>query len=336
MMKVLLFGEPLIRISTLNSSQVGDGVETKLYFGGSEVNIACALQALGINTKILTSLPDTSLGQRYLDFLIQKHIDTSVVIRGGKRIGTYYLEEGFGCRQTEVFYDRQYSSICELEPSSLDFDDILHDVSHFHFSGITVALSQSVRDCLWILIAEAKKRHITISMDLNFRSKMINPADAKRLFSQFAKEVDYCFGIEPILAHDKDWEMFNRDQAEAKDILRRLHTLHDRYHFKAIFHTMRYQDQQDKNCYRAYTLDDNNNLLQSTILKTAIKQRVGSGDAFVAGALYQLLQKKAQPQQVMDFAVASATLKCTVETDYMSFSEKQISSILTPAQKLIR
>lgn len=103
MTKLLLFGEPLIRITPVDVSSLGDQVVSTTYFGGSEVNIACNLQALGICTKLFTGLPDNEIGNRFLMFLKQHDIDTSTIFRLGDRLGVYYLENGFGCRQSEVF-----------------------------------------------------------------------------------------------------------------------------------------------------------------------------------------------------------------------------------------
>ena len=167
MTTLLLFGEPLIRITPVDVSSLGDQVVSTTYFGGSEVNIACNLQALGICTKLFTGLPDNEIGNRFLTFLKQHDIDTSTIFRLGDRLGVYYLENGFGCRQSEVFYDRKHTSINQIRPEMLDMDSLFKGISHFHFSGITVAIDEQVREVLLCLLKEAKQRNITISMDLN-------------------------------------------------------------------------------------------------------------------------------------------------------------------------
>ena len=190
MTKLLLFGEPLIRISPLDATSIGDHVASSTYFGGSEVNIACNLQALGVSTKVFTGLPANEIGDRFLTFLKQHQIDTSSICRLGDRIGLYYLENGFGCRQSEVFYDRKHTSISQILPDMLDMDSIFQEISHFHFSGITVAVGPEVRRLLLLLLKEAKRRGIVISMDLNLRTKMISVLEAKYEFSKFARFAD--------------------------------------------------------------------------------------------------------------------------------------------------
>ena len=203
MTKILLFGEPLIRISPLDATSIGDHVASSTYFGGSEINIACNLQALGISTKVFTALPANEIGDRFITFLKQHQIDTSSIYRLGDRIGLYYLENGFGCRQSEVFYDRKQTSISQIRPNMLDMDSLFQGISHFHFSGITVAIGQEVRTLLLLLLEEAKRRGIIVSMDLNLRTKMISVLEAKYEFSKFARFADYCFGIDPLMIDDQ-------------------------------------------------------------------------------------------------------------------------------------
>ncbi|VPH96430.1 carbohydrate kinase, PfkB family [Streptococcus pneumoniae] len=333
MTKILLFGEPLIRISPLDATSIGDHVASSTYFGGSEINIACNLQALGISTKVFTALPANEIGDRFLTFLKQHQIDTSSICRLGDRIGLYYLENGFGCRQSEVFYDRKHTSISQIRPNMLDMDSLFQGISHFHFSGITVAIGQEVRAILLLLLEEAKRRGIVVSMDLNLRIKMISVLEAKYEFSKFARFTDYCFGIDPLMIDDQNLEMFPRDSASLEKMENRMRLLKEAYGFKAIFHTLRSSDEQDKNVYQAYALEER--FEESVQLKTAVYQRIGSGDAFISGALYQLLHHSSL-KTTIDFAVASATLKCTLPGDHLSTSATSIENLLANAQDIIR
>lgn len=333
MTKILLFGEPLIRISPLDATSIGDHVASSTYFGGSEINIACNLQALGISTKVFTALPANEIGDRFLTFLKQHQIDTSSICRLGDRIGLYYLENGFGCRQSEVFYDRKHTSISQIRPNMLDMDSLFQGISHFHFSGITVAIGQEVRAILLLLLEEAKRRGIVVSMDLNLRTKMISVLEAKYEFSKFARFTDYCFGIDPLMIDDQNLEMFPRDSASLEEVENRMRLLKEAYGFKAIFHTLRSSDEQDKNVYQAYALEER--FEESVQLKTAVYQRIGSGDAFIYGALYQLLHHSSL-KTTIDFAVASATLKCTLPGDHLSTSATSIENLLANAQDIIR
>ncbi|MBY5033695.1 sugar kinase [Streptococcus gallolyticus] len=335
MSKILFFGEPLLRISPTNPSHFTDQVTSQIFYGGSEVNIARNLQAFGQNTKLAIALPTNSIGDSFIQFLQAAQIDTQHVQRVGERIGIYFLENAFGCRQGEVTYDRAHSSLHDFSTENLDYDSLFADVDHFHFSGITIALSQQVRTSLRQLLEEAKKRGITISLDLNFRSKLISPLDAKHIFSEFAHYADICFGIEPLMATSEDTSFFNRELATPALIHRRMQDLMAVFGFKSIFHTVRSTDNLGRNVYQAYMASSDGDFVTSKELKTAVLQRVGSGDAFVAGALYQL-KKASTPQEIVDFAVASATLKCTIEGDNMFESAYRVEQVLNQAKDIIR
>lgn len=335
MSHILFFGEPLIRISPLSLTHFSDSCSSQLYFGGSEVNIARSLQAFGCSTKLATALPANNMGDSFLQFLQQNRINTEHIQRVGNRIGIYFLENGIGCRQGEVIYDRTHSSLHEFKMENVDFEHLFQDVSHFHFSGITLALSQTIRKHLRVLLEEAKKRQIPISFDLNFRSRLISPDEAKKVFSDFASYADYCFGIEPLMIDATDTNFFDRDNATSETIRHRMQALLKTYDFKAIFHTYRANDEWGRNIYQAYLATSNGNFTVSPHLKTAVLQRVGSGDAFVAGALYQLTEC-AEPQTIIDFAVASATLKCTLEGDNMFESVHHVNQVLHQTKDIIR
>lgn len=325
MKKILLFGEPLIRITPLNNQKIGDNCQASMFYGGSEINIARTLAGFNQDSKIFTALPNNEIGKSFLKFFNNNQIDTSNICLKGKRIGLYYLENGYGIRNSEVYYDRQYTSIDEINEADLDIDNIFKDISHFHFSGITVAISSKVRNILQILLEEAKKRNIIISMDLNLRTKMISVSDAKKEFSYFAKYADYCFGIEPLMINDQDLSMFNRNKATQETIKARMEALKEVFGFRAIFHTVRNVDENNVNKYQCYCLSDQ--FYKSITLKTPLLERVGSGDAFVAGALYQIINN-ASWQETIDFAVASGTLKCTIPGDSMYENTSKVKALL--------
>lgn len=252
MSKILFFGEPLIRITPKENDYFADSISTKLFYGGSEVNIARALQGFGQDTKLLSALPNNPIGNSFLQFLKAQGIDTHSIQWVGERVGLYFLENSFACRKGEVVYDRDYSSLHDFRINQIDFDQLFEGVSLFHFSGITLSLDESIQEITLLLLKEAKKREITISLDLNFRSKLISPKNAKILFSQFATFADICFGIEPLMVDSQDTTFFNRDEATIEDIKERMISLINHFDFQVIFHTKRLQDEWGRNHYQAY------------------------------------------------------------------------------------
>lgn len=331
--KILLFGEPLIRITPKNNEKINNNITATMHYGGSEINIARTLSGFNMATKIFTGLPHNPIGTSFIEFMNQYNIDTSCVCIKGQRVGVYYLENGYGIRSSNVYYDRENTSINDIDILNIKMDILFKDITHFHFSGITVAISPEVRTTLYVLLREAKKRNVTISMDLNLRTKMISIEEAKKQFSIFAKYADYCFGIDPLMINDEDTSMFDRNNATDETIKARMTALKETFNFKAIFHTVRNIDTNQINNYQCYCLADD--LYKSINLKTPLLERVGSGDAFVAGALYKLIND-ASIQEVINFAVAAGTLKCTISGDSMYESASKVSALLKNNNEISR
>ncbi|MDU5408071.1 MAG: PfkB family carbohydrate kinase, partial [Streptococcus agalactiae] len=165
--------------------------------------------------------------------------------------------------------------------------------------------------------------------------KLISPKNAKILFSQFATFADICFGIEPLMVDSQDTTFFNRDEATIEDIKERMISLINHFDFQVIFHTKRLQDEWGRNHYQAYIANRKQEFVTSKEITTAVNQRIGSGDAFVAGALYQLLQHS-DSKTVIDFAVASASLKCALEGDNMFETVTAVNKVLNQSKDIIR
>lgn len=324
-MKILFFGEPLIRITPDCYQNLDNNQAAYLYYGGSEVNIARSLSYMGIPCKLFTALPNNEIGDSYLNFLERNNIDVSAIVRKGQRLGTYYLIDGYGWRNSQVCYDRAYTSINDLKISDLDFDEIFRDITHFHFSGITIALSDQVRLVLTALLEEACQRKVTVSIDLNYRSKLLSLIEAKDYFSKYAKYATYCFGIDPLKADANDNNLFNRESASQKELEKRMSSLLSIYNFKYLFHTRR-TVKQNVNDYLSYVYYQDK-LVKSQEFSTAVLQRVGSGDAFITGALYQILNNKS-PKEIIDFASACAIYKCTVSQDSMLAKPETIHDLM--------
>ncbi|EHI70607.1 sugar kinase [Streptococcus ictaluri] len=333
MTKILLVGEPLLRISPSHFQTLSNACQADLYFGGSEVNIARTLSGFETQASFLTTLPNNQLGKNVESFLRQSGIDTNHIQWSGQRLGLYFLENGFGCRPAQVYYDRKGSSFTELSDQDLNLDQLFESVTHFHFSGITLALGKASQELVEYLAREARNRHICISFDLNFRSSMISVKEAKELFSHFAAYADIIFGIDPLKKDDSDCQLFDRDKASQKVIENRLASLYQKYQLKLMCHTQRETDEQGVNHFKAYAYDGKFHESQS--LATRVLQRVGSGDAFVAGFLHEYCQGKAI-LEVLNFGVAAASLKCTVADDQLFVSSNQVEPVLTGNREVKR
>lgn len=324
MNKFLAFGEILMRFTPKENNTYSNGNIMECYYGGSEANIVTMLSGLGIDSYMLSAIPDNDLCKNIDRYFRGMGVTTEKIIKKGEKMGMYFSERGTGIRGSSVIYDRKNSSFSKLEKKDIDFNSVFKGITWFHFSGITAAVSDSVREVLKDLILEAKDRGITISMDLNYRSKMWGVKEAKDFLSEIAPNVDICFGIEPIKVSDNDYDLFNREKSSIQDIEKRMKAIKELYDFKYIFHTERKNDTQDSNSYHAYVYSDK--LYDSITLRTRMIERIGSGDAFVAGVIYSIM-KKYSLQEAINFGVGAATLKCTIKGDQMQVSEESIKSI---------
>lgn len=324
--KFLSIGEILIRFTPKNFDVYGNSNELEYFFGGSEANISSMLSTWGIDASILSALPDNDIAKKIKRYFNGLAVDTSKIVTKGDKIGYYFFERSLGVRNSSVIYDRKHSSFSELTINDIDISKILDGVTWLHFSGITLAVGENSRELVREIVKEAKKRNIFISMDLNFRSKMCSAIDAKKYMTELAPQADMCFGIEPIMLNDKDINMFDRETSIKEDIFSRMEELKKKFEFKYIFHTERENDKEDNNTYYAYGLSEE--MKESVKLTTKMIERVGSGDAFVSGIIYSIMKDKTL-KEALDFAVASATLKCTIKGDGMVVDPSDVEKIIS-------
>ncbi|MEL7002901.1 MAG: sugar kinase, partial [Bacteroidota bacterium] len=170
--KTVCFGELLLRLSTEPGLKYGQANQLDMIFGGSEANIAVSLSILGNDSTYITALPSHNLGETAIQRLRTYGVDTEHIYRDNHRIGIYLTELGAGMRSTDVIYDRCYSSFSQINTDTFDWDSIFKEVNWFHWSGISPALNANVTEVCLQAIQEAKKRGITVSADLNYRSKL--------------------------------------------------------------------------------------------------------------------------------------------------------------------
>src|SRR5260221_8681741 len=169
---ILSFGELLLRICPDADGEWLNNNLLPFYVGGAELNVATALAIWGLSSKYFTALPDNGLSAQIKKFLQNKGIDTSAIHTNGKRIGLYFLTKGQDLKHDALIYDRADSAFAGLKPGLIDWDKILEGVSWFHFSAICPAISQNVADLCKEVLEVASKKNITISVDMNYRSKL--------------------------------------------------------------------------------------------------------------------------------------------------------------------
>jgi len=319
--KVLSFGELLLRICPdANGGWLNEG-QLPFYVGGAELNVASALALWGVPSKYFTALPDNDLSAQIISYLNQKQIDTTAIQLTGDRIGLYFLTQGKDLKHHALIYDRANSSFASLQTGQIDWDNLLKGVSWFHFSAICPAISQNVADlCLEVLKA-ASDRNITISIDLNYRSKLWQYG---KLPTEIMPElVSYCdlvmgniWSAETMLNIPviKNIHHFGTKDVYLSASQKTSETLLQQYpKCKMVTNTYRFDN---INIIKYYTtLYQINQFHVSKEYETKkVIDRVGSGDCFMAGLIYGFYHQL-NLQDKIEFATAAAFGKLLLKGD---------------------
>ncbi len=318
MAKVVTFGEIMLRLAPNGYNRFFQDDQMQATFGGGEANVAVSLANYGMDSVYVTKLPDHAIGQSAINSLRYFGVDTTKIVRGGNRVGIYYLEKGASQRGSVCIYDRAHSSIQEAQPSDFDWNDIFDGADWFHFTGITPALGNNlVEICKQACIA-AKNKGIKISCDLNYRGKLWTRQEAREAMTELCKYVDVCisneedakdvFGIE---SENTDIYGGKLNKDGYKSVAKQLA---DKFGFEKVAITLRSSISANDNDWAAM-LYDGENYCFSKEYHLHIVDRVGGGDSFGGGLIYALLNGK-DTQSAIEFAVAASALKHSVEGDF--------------------
>lgn len=328
-MKVVTFGELMLRLAPNGYSRFFQDDQLQATFGGGEANVAVSLANYGLDAAFITKLPSHAIGQAAVNSLRKYGVDTSKIVRGGSRVGIYFLEKGASQRGSVCIYDRAHSAIQEADPSEFDWDAIFADADWFHFTGITPALGANmVEACKQACIA-AKAHGVKISCDLNYRGKLWTRAEAREAMTALCEYVDVCisneedakdvFGIE---AANTDIYGGKLDKEGYKSVAKQLA---DRFGFEKVAITLRTSLSANDNDWAAM-LYDGENYCFSKEYHLHIVDRVGGGDSFGGGLIYALLTGR-DTQAAVEFAVAASALKHSIEGDYNLVSVSEVEKL---------
>jgi 2-dehydro-3-deoxygluconokinase len=309
--KVLCFGELLLRISPA-ASHAADKQPMMLYVGGAEANVATALAGWRVPVKYCTVLPDNFMSRHMVHYLEYNGIYTSSILFSGKRIGLYYLERGADLKGNMV-YDRDGSAFSELKPGMIDWERVLADVSWLNFSAISPALNQNVADVCMEAVQAAAKKGITISVDLNYRSRLWqygkNPVDVMPALVEHCNVVmgniwsaNTLLGIDvdPHI-HDKSSKQAYLDHAAktSEDIIKQFPKV------DTVANTFRFDSNANDILYYTHLFTNGEHYTSPEFSCQGVADRSGSGDCFMGGLIYGLYNQHA-PQQVLNYATAAA------------------------------
>lgn len=327
--KVVTFGEIMLRLAPNGYYRFFQQDQMQATFGGGEANVAVSLANFGEASVYVTKLPEHAIGQAAVNELRSFGVDTSRIVRGGNRIGIYYLEKGASQRGSVCIYDRAGSSIAEAEPGDFDWDAIFEGADWFHFTGITPALGGNLIEICKQACIAAKKKGIRISCDLNYRGKLWSREMAGTVMEDLCQYVDVC------IANEEDAKDVFGICAEGSDITRgRLNKegyvsvakqLKERFCFDKVAITLRTSLSASDNDWAAM-LYDGTQAYFSKEYHLHIVDRVGGGDSFGAGLIYSLLNGKTM-QDVIEFAVAASALKHSIEGDFNRVTVAEVEKL---------
>ena len=214
-MKVVTFGELMIRLQPFNYERFVQANNLEFSFGGGEANVAVSLANYGIDAAFVTKLPAHAIGQAAVNSLRRYGVDTSKITRGGDRVGIYFNEKGASQRGSVCIYDRANSAIQLASTADFDWDAIFEGVDWFHFTGITPALGENVVEICREACKAAKAHGVKISCDLNYRGKLWTREQARAAMTDLCQYVDVC------ISNEEDAKDVFGIEAEATDMLRR-------------------------------------------------------------------------------------------------------------------
>lgn len=332
--KVVTFGEIMLRLATPEHKRFSQASSFSASFGGGEANVAVSLANYGIETEFVTRLPQNELGESVLMELKRYGVGTNHIIRGGERLGIYFLETGSVSRPSKVIYDRAHSSFSEIKSVMIDWDAIFKDAKWFHWTGITPAVSEGAAQVCLDAVRAARKRGITVSCDLNFRKNLwkwgktaqeVMPGlvEYSDIILGNEEDAEKVFGIKPT---DKDVTRGEIKGSEYLEVCKRLKAAFPGA--KKIIITLRGSISADHNTWSG-VLYDGNNLFEAPVYQiTHIVDRVGGGDSFMGGLIYGLLTYDGDDQKALRFATAASCLKHTIQGDFNLVTVSEVEQLM--------
>lgn len=326
MKKIITFGEVMMRLSTSNFQRFSQAQSLEVNYGGSEANVAISLATLGMPVEHVTAFPSNDLGYSATQQIKQFGVETKNIFYSDGRLGVYYLEHGIGGRSGKVIYDRQGSVFAEIKSGTFDWSKIFENCKWFHFSGITPALSsQAAETCLEAAKA-AKAAGITISADLNYRSTLWQYG--KKPLEVMPALVEH---VDVLLADINASEVMlgvsikgeSIDHKEKYSLL--CDALHRKFNnIKKVILSHRTSINATSNVYSGFLWNEGKLFQSKSFDVSPIVDRIGAGDALMAGAIYGCLNFKGDDQKTIDFALAAGAIKHSIPGDYNLASLEEV------------
>lgn len=334
MKKVVTFGEIMLRLASPGYLRFSQSSQLEATFGGGEANVAVSLANYGIPASFVSRLPKNDIGDWAIQNLRKYNVQTQDILRGGERVGIYFLETGAVARASKVVYDRAGSAIADIQPGMLDWEAIFKDANWFHWTGITPALSEGAAATCLEGIKMANKLGVTVSTDLNFRKNLWK-------YGKSASEVmpELVEGCDVILGNEEDAEKVFHIQPEGVDVTaghveaaayesvcRQLVKKFPRA--KKVIITLRGSINANHNTWAGTLFNGEQMFFSPQYDITHIVDRVGGGDSFMGGLICGLLTYPEDDQQALNFAVAASCLKHTIYGDFNLVTVDEVKNLM--------
>jgi len=332
--KVVTFGEIMMRLSPPGFLRFGQARSFDVIYGGGEANVAVSLANFGVPVDYVTRLPNNDLGNACIQFLRQYGVGVDKIVRGGNRLGIYFLEMGAMQRGSQVIYDRANSAIATIERGMIDWKHVFADADWFHWTGITPAISAGTADVCLEAVRAAKEMGLTVSCDLNYRKKLWKWGKAPgEVMPELVSYCDVAIGNE----EDAD-KVFGIKAPETDVVAGKVEADKYRYvceelakrfpNLKTIAITLRGSISASHNTWSGVLWQQGEFYVAPIYDITHIVDRVGGGDAFMGGLIYGLRTYGKDRQKALDFAVAASCLKHSVFGDFNVVTVAEVEKLM--------
>jgi len=330
-MKVLTFGEIMLRLKTPGVERFLQSAAFEATFGGGEANVAVSLANYNMDAAFMSVITDNQIGDECIKELRKFGVDTSRVIRTPGRMGIYYLESGANQRPSKVIYDRADSAIALAKPGDIDWDKTYDGIGWLHITGITPAISESAMELSLEAVKVAKEKGITVSCDLNFRKNLWKYGKtAPEVMCELTKYVDVAIANEEDCQKalgvkvDVDVESGSLSREKYKALSDAVLAAYP--NLKVIAITLRESKSADTNGWAACINDRNTFYVSRKYEINDIIDRVGGGDSFAGGLIYGLNNYDTK-EEALEFAVAASCLKHSIMGDFNRVTVEEVEKL---------
>lgn len=334
MKKVVTFGEIMLRLTPPGHKRFSQASEFDVIYGGGESNVAVSLANYGIPVSFASRIPDNDIGECAVMEMRKRGVQTQDIVRGGERLGIYFLEIGAVSRGSKVVYDRDHSGMATIEKGMIDWESVFADAQWFHWTGITPAISQGAADACLEAIQVANRMGVTVSTDLNYRKNLWNygksPAE---IMPELVAGCDVILGNEEDAEkhfdiHPEGVDVTQGDTIDAGAYISVCQQLIKRFpRAKKVIITLRGSISASHNTWSGVLYNRNELLQAPTFQITHIVDRVGGGDSFMGGLIYGLLTYE-NDQDALNFAVAASCLKHTIYGDANLVTVSEVEKLM--------